>query len=449
MIDLIKKYIKQNNLIQPNEEVLLAISGGIDSVVMLDLFDKIGIKYAVAHCNFKLRLFESDDDEMFVRQLAHKYGSEVFIGLCMAADHAKKVGISIQESARELRYAWFNKVCSYNNFPLVAVAHNQDDLTETFFINLLRGAGIKGLKSIPVMRQNIIRPLMFATREQIVEYAKENKLEFREDSSNSSDNYLRNRIRHHLIPKIEEISPGFNKAALKSIDNLNDSYLILQSAISEKLHQLNISHSNDINKVSIKELKKLSPTKIWMYYLLSEFGFNRQITDDICIALEAENRSGHKFLSSNHELLIDRDHILIRKINKPSSSRKYLISIDQKEVTEPINIIFKNHKNHPTFTFDKSNTVAYFDLNKLNFPLSIRRWQKGDRIKPFGMKGSKLISDILIDNKVDSFEKENTFVIESGKIIIWLVGHRSSNYFRITKSTKNILIMKLQLPYID
>jgi len=183
---------------------------------------------------------------------------------------------------------------------------------------------------------------MFATREQIVEYAKRNKLEFREDSSNSSDNYLRNRIRHHLIPKIEEISPGFNKAALKSIDNLNDSYLILQSAISEKLHQLNISHSNDINKVSIKELKKLSPTKIWMYYLLSEFGFNRQITDDICIALEAENRSGHKFLSSNHELLIDRDHILIRKLTSLHHQENILYLLIRKKLLNPLTLYLKS-----------------------------------------------------------------------------------------------------------
>lgn len=442
MIELFKKYIEQNNLIQPNDEVLLAISTGIDSVVMLDLFNKIGVKYAIAHCNFKLRLFESDDDEMFARQLAHKYGVEVFIGLCMAADHSKKEGISIQESARELRYAWFNKVCSYNNFSTIAVAHNQDDIVETFFINLFRGAGLKGLKSIPVMRQNIIRPLMFATREQIVEYANENKLEFREDSSNSTDNYLRNKIRHHIIPKIKEISPGFNKAAQKSIDNLRDSDLILQSAIKEKLQHLITSNAKDVISINIEELRKLSPFKIWMYYLLSEFSFNRQVADDICLSLETENNVGHRFLSPDHELLIDREHILIRKITQPTS-KKYLISIDQKEVVEPINIKIRNIKNNPAFKFIKSNNVAYFDFDKLTFPLTIRRWQKGDRMIPFGMKGGKLISDILIDNKVDLFEKENTYVIVSGKKIIWLVGHRPSNDFRITKSTKNILEMEI------
>lgn len=443
MINLFKKYISQNNLVQPNEKLLLAISGGIDSVVMLDLFDKIDVKYAIAHCNFKLRLFESDDDEMFVRQLAHKYNVEVFVGLCMAADHSKKQGLSIQEAARELRYAWFNKVCSYNDYPLVAVAHNNDDRVETFFINLFRGAGIKGLKSIPVLRQNIIRPLMFATREQIVEYAKENKLEYREDSSNSSDYYLRNKIRHHLIPKIEEISPGFNKAAQQSIDNLRDADLILQSTIKEKLEHLTISHTSEVSKLSIVELKKLSPFKIWMYYLLCEFGFNRKVVNSICISLEAENNIGHKFLSPDHELLIDRDYILIRKNTSDSSSMKYHISIDQKEVTEPITIKVTNIKNNSEFKFNKRKNIAYFDFEKLKFPLTIRRWQKGDRIIPFGMKGNKLISDILINNKVDSFEKENTYVITSGKTIIWLVGHRSSNDFRVTKSTRNIFQLEI------
>ena len=428
---------------QPNEKILLAISGGIDSVVMLDLFDRTGIKYAIAHCNFKLRLFESDDDEMFVRQLAHKYSVEVYIGLCIAADYSKEKGLSIQEAARELRYAWFNKVCSHNDYPLIAVAHNNDDRVETFFINLFRGAGIKGLKSIPVVRQNIIRPLMFATREQIVEYANDNKLEYREDSSNNSDYYLRNKIRHHLIPRIEEISPGFNKAAQQSIDNLRDADLILQSAIKEKLERLTISHTNSISKLSIKELKKLLPFKVWMYYLLSEFGFNRQIINSICLSLEAENTIGHKFLSTDHELLIDRDYILIRKITSDSSLKKYHISINQKEVTEPITIKIINIKNDPGFKFNKSKNIAYFDLEKLKFPLTIRRWQKGDRITPFGMKGNKLISDILIDNKVDSFEKENTFVIISGEEIIWLVGHRSSNEFRVKQNTKDIYIMEI------
>ncbi len=445
MINLFKKYIDQNNLIQPNDKVLLAVSGGIDSVVMLDLFDKSGISFAIAHCNFELRGDESDDDEKFVRQLALTYNVDIFINRCNATNYSKEEGISIQESARELRYAWFSKVCSQNDSSIVAVAHNQDDNIETFFINLFRGSGIKGLKGIPVVRQNIIRPLMFATRDQIAEYAKKNNIEFREDSSNSSDYYLRNKIRHHLIPKIEEISPEFATAAQKSINNLSDSYLILQSAISEKKQQLFITNSNGIIQANKQELKKLSPIKIWIYYLLSEYGFHKQVTDAICTSLYKENHVGLRFNSDNFELVIDRDNLLIRRNQVAKTTNTFTISSNQNEITDPINIMIEERKNDIKMKFSKDNTTAYFDRDKLTFPLTIRRWEEGDRMIPYGMHGSKLISDILINNKIDSFEKEATYVMLSGKKIIWLIGHRSSNDFRITEATSNIYVVSSHL----
>ncbi len=445
MINLFKKYIDQNKLIQPDDNVLLAVSGGIDSVVMLDLFNKARIPFAIAHCNFELRGSESDADETFVRQLAISYNVDVFIKKCNAADYSKKNSLSIQESARELRYAWFNKVCTENNYSTIAVAHNQDDNIETFFINLFRGAGIKGLKGIPVVRQNIIRPLMFATRSQIVEYANKNNIEFREDSSNSSDYYLRNKIRHHLIPKIEEISPGFALAAQKSIDNLRDADLILQSVIDEKRKELFNVNSVGITRVSIPGIHKLSPFKIWIYYLLSEYGFHKQVTDAICTSLYEENHVGLRFNSDNFELVIDRDNLLIRRNQVAKTTNTFIISSNQNEITDPINIMIEERKNDIKMKFSKDNTTAYFDRDKLTFPLTIRRWEEGDRMIPYGMHGSKLISDILINNKIDSFEKEATYVMLSGKKIIWLIGHRSSNDFRITEATSNIYVVSSHL----
>ena len=352
---------------QSNDEVLLAVSGGIDSIVMLDLFSKTGIKYAIAHYNFKLRGIESDDDEKFVRQLAHLYNVEVFIDSCNTKDYSKKIGLSIQEAARELRYAWFNKVCLEHNYSVVAIAHNENDKIETFFINLFRGAGVKGLKSIPGKRQNIVRPLMYATRNQIEEYANKHKLEFREDSSNKSDDYLRNKIRHKLIPTIAEISPGFEETVIKSIDNLNDSDIILGSIINEKKQQLFSSNSDDNIQIDLKGLRKLSPVKTWMYYLLSEFGFDRKITDAICLSLEDVNSVGLKFFSADFELLIDRDYLLLRKIKKESLYKKFTLSSDQSEINVPVNILIEHHNNSPGFVFSNNNNIAYFDFEKLTF----------------------------------------------------------------------------------
>lgn len=442
MIKKFKEFIVRHQLFEKDDEILLAVSGGIDSVVMMDLFHKSNIKYAVAHCNFKLRMFESDDDELFVRQLAHKYGVDVFVNWCNTDDYAKKNKQSIQEAARELRYTWFDQVCEHNSFSKIAVAHHKDDNIETFFINLARGAGLKGLKGIPLRRNNIVRPLMFATREEIEEYAKEHMLEFREDSSNQTDHYQRNKIRHHLVPKLSEISAGYLNSIEKSISHLADSDSLLSSVIDEKIKHLFQRESNGTKRVKISELIKLSPLCIWAFYLLNKFGFSRKMTDSICKALLESNHSGLKFKSPNYELLIDRDYILLREIIAKSKSEPYNIPKDKLYITKPVKINFEIHKNVSDFEFFNNKNIAYFDDDKLEYPLVIRKWQRGDRLIPFGMTGSKLVSDILIDNKVDSFSKDQVYVILSGDKIIWVVGYRSSHEFKVEKNSKNIMLMQ-------
>lgn len=443
MVKRFQKYIAENNLFKREEEILLAISGGIDSAVMLDLFSKSGFNIAISHCNFKLRMFESDDDEMFVRQLAHKYNVDIFVNWCNTKEYAQDKKMSIQEAARELRYTWFNQVCAHNDYTKIAVAHHQDDRIETFFINLARGAGLKGLKSIPVSRDNIIRPLMFATRDEIEEYAKEHLLEYREDSSNNKDYYQRNNIRHNLIPKLEEIKKGFKNSIKKSIDNLVDSDKLLQQVVTEKTNKLIITDPNGSSKISITDLLKLSPFNIWVFYLLSEYGFPRSITDSICNALKEGNSTGLRFNSPEYELLIDRELILIRKIIKKDLSTAFKIPDNKHYITSPIKINFEKSVYSPEFSFLNNENIAYFDYDKLSFPLVLRKWKSGDRFTPFGMKGSKLVSDILIDKKVDSFAKDNVYVIMSGDDIIWLVGYRSSHKYRVQKTTSTVMMMEL------
>jgi len=439
------KYIDQNNLIVSGNKILLAVSGGIDSTVMLDLFSKTTYSYAIAHCNFMLRGTESDEDEIFIKEAAGIYNSELFTHTCNAKKYAELNKVSIQEAARELRYNWFNRVCLENNFTYVAIAHNSNDRAETFFINLFRGAGLKGLKSIPVKRDNIIRPLLFASRSQIVEYATDNNIKYREDSSNSSNYYLRNRIRHALIPALKKTSPNYENAIQKSIVNLTDSELLLQSVIDEKKKSLFLSKADNTIHILITHLKQLSPFQVWMYYLLSEFGFDRQITNAICLSIMEDYQNvGNIYISSEYELLIDREYLILRNLTQRISTTKHsTISIDQNSITHPVKLSIVRQKKNSSFVFNKSNRIAYFNLNKLSFPLTIRPWQKGDRIIPFGMNGSKLISDILIDNKVNKFEKDNTFVVLSGKKIIWLVGHRTSNEYRVKQNTKDVYVMEI------
>lgn len=443
MVNKLLEYIKENSLFENNDHILLAVSGGIDSVVLLDLFSKTDFKYSIAHFNFKLRGNESDTDEAFLKKLAVKYNSEIFINRCDAREYSVKEKLSIQEAARELRYSWFDKLCEEYSIQKIAIAHHNDDQIETFFINLFRGAGLAGLKGIPIKREKIIRPLLFAQRSEIEDYANQNNIEFREDSSNLSDKYLRNNIRHNIIPILSDLSPGFTGSISKSIDNLTDANELLNSVVEQKASELSkIGNDGTIN-LQIDELRKLNPFKIWMYYILSKFNFTRETTDDISNNLLHETNTGKLFESGNYQLLIDRERIILREKKNEIQSSTRLINNDTVSIESPLKINFKVVENSSDFKFKNNPDTAYFDYDKVVYPLTIRNWKKGDKITPFGMKGKKLVSDILIDCKTDMFTKENTYVIMSDDEIIWLVGYRSSNRFKVSENTSKILIATL------
>lgn len=442
MVKEFGKYVNENSLITDTDVILLALSGGIDSVVMMDIFHKHNVKFAIAHCNFNLRLKESDDDESLVKRLASKHKVDIHIKSCDTKSYAKENKISIQEAARELRYAWFDEVCNQNNYTKIAVAHHLDDNIETFFINLSRGSGINGLKGIPILRQNIIRPLMFAKKFEIEEYAIANNLEFREDSSNEDSVYWRNNIRHNLIPQLENILPGFSNSIIKSISNLSDANQLIDSVITEKTSQLFIKQPDGVLKVSLNKLITLNPLNVWVYFLLKQFGFARDVTDSICNAILEGGNTGLKFSSSIVELLIDRKYLLIREVKGKENIIEFEIAKSYKNISHPIKLNFKIHSKGSELKFDSDHSIAYFDLDSLKYPLILRKWRSGNKMKPLGMNGKKLVSDILIDNKVDSFEKDNTYVITSGDKIIWLVGIQSSEEFKVENNTSKILTIE-------
>ncbi len=419
---------------------MIALSGGLDSVVLLMLFLQSGYKnIAIAHCNFQLRGEESDADEDFVRLLAAELNIELFANSCDAAKYADENKITIQEAARDLRYAWFEEV-SAASFNKIAIAHNADDQIETFFINLFRGSGTAGLKGMPLKRGKIIRPLLFASRKEIEIFASENKLKYREDSSNASDKYLRNKIRHHLSPIIEKISPQANKSITSSLQYLQEDAMLLKQLINDKKEIL-FEHKGVNVIISMQALKKLNPLDVWLYYLLKDYGFSRKTTNDLTFVLQNTQISscGKTFLSETHILLIDRNELILQQVVQETSKAEFLIQEGETEIKIPLHLQISLEENYSDFVFKSNPSTAYFNADKLQFPLTIRKWKQGDRFIPFGMKGSKLLSDYFIDNKIDRFTKDNIWLLLSGGEIIWIIGHRTSDTFRVGVGCKRVL----------
>lgn len=441
MLNAFQQFIKKNNHCTKNDKVLVALSGGLDSIVLLNLFLKSDYKQiGIAHCNFQLRGEESDADENFIRSLASELDIELFVKSCNADAYAEKNKLTIQEAARDLRYAWFEEISSATSFDRIAIAHHADDQIETFFINLFRSSGIAGLKGMPQKRGKIIRPLLFASRTEIEEFANKNKLEFREDSSNASDKYLRNRIRHHLIPEMQSASPQANSSILKSLHYLQEDARVLNQLLEEKREGLVVPKGENFVML-IDELSKYKPLDVWLYYLLKGFGFMREITNDLALTLQNDETisSGKIFHSATHQLLIDRKHLILRKKNLEEIHTEFLIQETDRELKFPIHLKVNIEEHINNYTFEEKASMAYFDFDKLQFPLTVRRWKQGDRFIQFGMKGSKLLSDYFIDNKIDRFTKGDTWLLLSGKTIIWIVGHRASEDFRVGKDCSRIM----------
>ena len=433
MKDSFLKNIKDLNLFSKGDKLILAISGGADSVALACLLKDTGFNFVLAHCNFKLRASESDNDEFFVKNLAEKMELECYVKSFQTESFSKKNKISLQMAARELRYNWFEELRKEIDAKYVLVAQHKDDDLETFFINLIRGSGIKGLLGIKSKRDKILRPLLIFSRKQIEDYLSSKKQKFRSDSSNSDVKYLRNNIRHHLIPLIKEMNPSFENTLSKEVDFLNEIHnVFLTNFKNIKEELLEITEKGyEIDK---SKLLSIDNNKIFLREIISPFGFSQ--CDKI---LEScRSISGKLFYSNTHKLLIDRKKIIITKIKK---EKNLFIELEEfANLTYPISLRFRN-SNQNQFMSDKN--IIFLDKEKLIFPLTLRKWKNGDFFYPIGMNGKKKLSDFFIDNKFTQFDKEDCYLLCSGEDIVWIIGHRMDDRFKISDDTKKVYIAEL------
>lgn len=398
-------------------------------MVLLDLLLACDIRPAVAHCNFKLRGAESDKDAAFVRIICDEHSLQYREAEFDTANYASTHRGSVQMAARKLRYEWFRELMESESYELLLTAHHLDDNLETFLINLSRGSGLKGLSGIPASTHEIIRPLLPFSREQIQSYALEKGLKWREDASNADQKYLRNKIRHSIIPELKQIHPAYEQNFTRSLHHLSGSAKMLEhyrELLVEKLFQ----RHGDTYKILISELQKMAPLKDYLYLLFQPFGFSHP--GSIKKLMDASNSKAIN--SDTHRLLKDREHLIISP-QFPGNSLEHTedlgsqgISIEEVAALEEVS----------------GRDVIYVDKEKLNGPLFLRKWQKGDYFYPFGMGGKQKLSKFFKDQKYDPIQKEQQWLLCSGESIVWVIGRRADDRFRVDDTTKEILKIQCQ-----
>jgi tRNA(Ile)-lysidine synthase len=440
-----ESFIRQEQLWKEDDRLLAALSGGLDSVVLAYLMKGAGVQFSMAHCNFALRGEESLRDEAFCRELADSLGVTLFTNRFDTFGYAYRQGISVEMAARELRYEWFSELVQSHGFGGVVTGHHADDQVETMLLNLVRGTGISGLRGMLPLSGQVIRPLLPFSREEIHRYAVEHGLRWVEDSSNTSVEIIRNRIRHVIIPAMESVNPSFREVALRTARNIRQAEVIYQERIEEVMAPL-VTIQQETFRVSIQGLLSIPHRAVYLYEFLSRFGFNRAVADTVNRSLDGI--SGKRFSSATHRLVRDREFLIIMPV-KPGLEEEegwqYLINKDETIIRQPLHLAITRSQAEE-YTILNDTHVAALDFDLLDFPLTLRKWQHGDAFQPLGMNNKRKISDLFTDLKLSLPEKENAWVVVSGEKIAWVVGYRIDHRFRITKATSRVIEVKLLQP---
>lgn len=432
MLQKLSQHINKNLSFLKEKKLLIAISGGIDSVVLAHLLSALNFDISLAHCNFNLRGKESDLDEEFVIHLGERLNLNLFKIGFNTNEIAKENKQSTQIAARELRYDWFQKLIKQNSFDYVLTAHHADDNLETFLINLTRGSGLDGFTGIPEKNGNIVRPLLKFSRETILAYAKNNNIDWREDKSNASTKYIRNKIRHKILPVLKEINPSLLETFAKTSEHLKESQQIIEDRIEKIALEVLSTQQNSI-KINIKKINQLSKPKAYLYQLLNKYNFTEW--NDVYQLLSAQ--SGKQIFSKTHTLLKDRDFLVLSKIDFSAAlEMTFQITENQSEITKPIHLKLEEIQEKST----ENKQTIYIDKQHLVFPLKLRKWQNGDFFYPSGMVGKKKLSKYFKDEKISLLEKQNTWILcNNNNEIIWVVNHRQDNRFLAKEMTNDIL----------
>lgn len=431
ILSKVKKYIKDNNLLNDRARVIIGVSGGADSIALLDILYNLGYECIVAHCNFHLRDQESYRDEYFVEKACEKYNVEYVSASFNTKKYIKEESISLEMAARELRYAWFEKIRKKYKAEKIAIAHHQNDSVETVLINLIRGTGIRGLTGIAPLNGYVIRPLLCIYRDDILTYLQKKELSFVEDSTNKEDIYTRNKIRLNVLPLLQTINPSVIQSISRTAENLTQTEKIYQSYIDKAKRAVFSDNIIDIDAL----LQQVEPKTI-LFEILFPLGFNAPTIDNIYESVNSQ--SGKVFFSTEYQLVKDRNTFIIQQIES-QSDKIYTLFEHETEIAEPLKLTIESFRKPKDFEIERNPDTIYIDKGKLSFPLIIRKWKKGDKFRPFGMKGHKKISDYFTDRKFSLIEKENIWLLCSVDDIVWIIGERADDRFKITNKTIEVL----------
>ncbi len=433
MLQQFLAYIKTQALFSSEDKILLAVSGGMDSVLMAHLFAEAGLSFGIAHCNFKLRGIESDGDADFVESLAKDTKVSFHLKNFDTQAYADQEKISIQMAARDLRYEWLESIRKENNYSYIATAHHLNDSIETVIYNFSKGCGIRGLHGISPKKDKIIRPLLFAKRAEIADNIKDNSFQFREDASNASEKYSRNFIRHQIVPKLKELNSSFEKSTQETIQKIRETEFLFQQSVEFYKKEITTIKEDSLF-IDYKKLPKEAAHTL-LFEILNPMGFHG---DQVKMILDQDHQSGVSFFTKSHILLIDRDQYIVKKNEVPKLVTLKIKASEEAVMIKDKMLIFEVLDNVPD-PIPRDATIAILDFEKLSFPLQLRPWKDGDIFQPFGMNGQhQKVKDFLTNKKLSRFEKDEVHVIESDGIICWIVGLRIDERFRILENTSKL-----------